>query len=407
MAGIVALALVLAFAPNASAHAPTFAVYSKYEATVSGRRIAFVFALDRPSVLQLIQRDVTHTPVDVATVDQHRAFFSQFLFARFSVSNDGASCAHPPELGRFFWDEPTKRVVAVTSFGCSGDLNQLTIRSTVTHDMPTAHELVGDLLYDDVQTRSTFANDDVEAHLSLSALASGGDKAVAPRRRGKFSFVGVPDRERRYDDLARAELGGDALTAARVPVGRLEAVLYFIGQGILHIFTGYDHVLFIITLVLVVATWRRLAVIITSFTLAHSMTLAAGALGWVVLPSRIIEPAIALTVLAVAADALARPRGSARAWVTFVFGLIHGFGLSSALRTMGLSGGALLRALFGFNVGVELGQLLIVLPLFPLVLRLRAHEALYLRVRRAVCTVVAAVAVVWFILRVVGRGASS
>ncbi|HEX3696862.1 MAG TPA: HupE/UreJ family protein [Polyangia bacterium] len=402
-----AAAIVMAFAPHAAAHAPTFAVYSKYEATVSGRRIAFVFALDRPSVLQLIQRDVTHAPVDVATVSQHRAFFSQFLFARFSVSNDGAPCAHPPELGRFFWDEPTKRVVAVTSFVCPGVLNQLTIRSTVTHDMPTAHELVGDLLYDGAQARSTFANDDVEAHLSLPALAAaGGDSAVAPRRRGKFSFVGVPDRERRYDDLARAELGGDALMAPHVSAGRLESVLYFIGQGILHIFTGYDHVLFIVTLMLVVASWRRLAVIVTSFTLAHSLTLAVGALGWVVLPSRIIEPAIALTVLAVAADALARPRGSARAWVTFGFGLIHGFGLSSALRTIGLSGGALLRALFGFNIGVELGQLLIVLPLFPLVLRLRAHEALYARVRRAVCVVVAAVAMVWFIVRVAGRGAS-
>jgi hypothetical protein len=406
----VALVVALASASAAEAHAPTFAMYSKYEATVSGRKVAFVFALDRTAVLQLVEREVTHGPVDVGTLGNHRAFFSRYLFDRFTVSNDGVACGHAPQLSRFFWDEATKRVVAVTSFVCPADLREVTIRSLVTHDMPTSHQLVGDLLFEGVQTRSTFSGDEVEAHLSLPELATtgsagaagaAGSRPAAPARpRSRFSFVSAPDRERRYDDLAGAELGG-TLSAVAIPAGRLQAVLYFIGQGILHIFTGYDHVLFVVTLMLVMVSWRRLAVIITSFTVAHSLTLAAGALGWIVVPSRVTEPLIALTVLAVAADAVVRPHASAPPWLTFAFGLIHGFGLSAALRTIGLGGGPLIRALFGFNVGVEIGQLLIVLPLFPLVLRLRRNPITYAAVRRVVCGSVAAVALIWFVLRLV------
>jgi hypothetical protein len=154
-----------------------------------------------------------------------------------------------------------------------------------------------------------------------------------------------------------------------------------------------------VTLMLTVASWRRLAVIVTSFTVAHSLTLAVATLGWLNLPSRVIEPLIAATVLAVALEALLRPRTSARAWVTFGFGLVHGFGLSGALRALGLSGGALGRALFGFNAGVELGQLLIVIPLFPLVLRLRRNAPVYARVRQVICAGVAGLAVVWIVQR--------
>ena len=394
----------------AEAHAPTFAVYSKYEATARGRRIAFVFALDRPAVLRLIEHDVTHAPTDVGALPAQRAFFSRYLYQRFTVSNDGASCSHPGELDRFSWDAPTQRVLAVTSFDCPGELGHLTIRSLVTHDMPTSHELVGDLQFEGVQTRSTFSGDDVEAHLDLPALAAAGD---APERRTRtprrsFSYVGVPDRERRYDEIANAELAGNPLLAAAAasasapaPESGLRVVMSFVRQGIRHIFTGADHVLFILTLMVAVASWRRLAVIVTSFTLAHSLTLALGALGWVVVPARIVEPLIALTVLAVAADALARPESSARAGITFAFGLIHGFGLGGALRAIGLDGAPLARALLGFNLGVEIGQLAIVLPLFPLVLWLRARAAVYLRVRRGMCAAVAAVAAVWFVLRIV------
>src|SRR5689334_8963069 len=102
-----ACALILALAvvapAAARAHSTTYAVYSKYEATTAGRSIGFVFALDRAAVLALLERDAAHAKVPLEAVSEHRAFFSQYLFQRFAVSNDGVACSHPAELGRFFW----------------------------------------------------------------------------------------------------------------------------------------------------------------------------------------------------------------------------------------------------------------------------------------------------------------
>jgi hydrogenase/urease accessory protein HupE len=265
-----------------------------------------------------------------------------------------------------------------------------------------SHELVGDLQYRRALSRSFFSGDDVEARIALGALREAAEAggAAAGRPRGRFSYVGVPDRERRYTALAQAELGVELGAEAAVDVHPLGTLWHFIGQGILHIFTGYDHILFILTLLLAVGTWRRLAVIVTSFTAAHSITLALATLGLVTIPARVVEPLIALSVLLVAADALLRPGANARAVWTFGFGLIHGFGLSNVLRDLGLSGRELLPALCGFNVGVEVGQLLIVAAVFPLLRRLRQRHDTYAQTRRLFCGSVAAVAVLWIVLRV-------
>jgi hydrogenase/urease accessory protein HupE len=392
--------LALALWPAAArAHSTTFAVYSKYEATTSGRSIAFVFALDKASVLALLERDAAHAKVAPEAAVEYRGFFSQYLFQRFTVSNAGAACTHPDQLGRFFWDEPTKRMVAVTRFVCPNDLSQLTIRSLVTHDMPIPHEMVGDLQHGRSLERSFFHGDEVEARIDLSALPPPGVEVRDTRKRARFSYAAVPDKERRYQSLAEGELGVplDGGTA-HAPFWR--TLRHFIGQGVLHIFTGYDHVLFIVTLLFGVGSWRRLAMIVTSFTAAHSITLAVSTLGLVTVPSRIIEPLIAVTVLAVAVDAVLRPQKSARIAVTFAFGLIHGFGLSNVLRALGLQGRELVPALLGFNLGVELGQLAIVTPLFPLVLLLRSRQPIYARARNVLCGGVAVVAVFWIVMRV-------
>jgi hydrogenase/urease accessory protein HupE len=396
------LALALALPSTSHAHSPTFAVYSKYEATTSGNDIAFVFALDKPAVLLLLEREVAHAKVDPNALEGYRAWFSKYLFDRFFVWNDGVACTHPDQLGRFFWDEPTGRVLAVTKFRCTSALSELTIRSLVTHDTPPSHELVGDLQHGQALVRSFFRGDDVEAHVSLRSLPQTPDAKAerAPRTRGKFSYVAMPDKQRRYESLAEAELGVSLSSERAVDVHPLRTLVHFIGQGIIHIFTGYDHVLFIITLMLVVGSWRRLAVIITSFTAAHSLTLIAATLGLVTLPSRVVEPLIAVSVLLVAADAVARPKANARALVTFGFGLVHGFGLSNVLRGLGLSGRELVPALLGFNLGVEIGQLLIVAPLFPLVLLIRKEPAMYARARRVLCGSVAIIAVFWIVIRV-------
>jgi hydrogenase/urease accessory protein HupE len=395
------LAVVLVLGRQAAAHAPTFAVYSKYEATTDGARVAFVFALDKGAVLRLLARDAAQADVEPADIARYAPFFSRYLFDRFTVSNDGVACGHRDELGRFFWDERTNRVLAVTSFDCGGELHELTIRSLVTHDMPVSHELFGDLLHGHALVRDVFSGDSVEARVVLPSLPQDGTASVprTPREHGKLTYVTVPDTERRYEDLARAELRIGGPPQAPVPPPSAP-ILSFVGEGVRHIVTGFDHVLFIVTLMLVVRSWRHLAVIVTSFTAAHSVTLALATLGVVAVSPRIVEPLIAVTVLVVAVDAVVRPEAKARAAVAFGFGLVHGLGLSSVLRDLGLSGREVIPALFGFNVGVEIGQLAIVAPLFWLILLLRKRETAYARLRGVLCASVAAVALFWIAVRV-------
>jgi hypothetical protein len=170
----------------------------------------------------------------------------------------------------------------------------------------------------------------------------------------------------------------------------------------MHILSGIDHLLFIVSLLVVIRDWKRLAAVVTSFTLAHSVTLAVGALGLVRLSPRLVEPMIALTIIYVAAENALRLAPRARVGVTFAFGLVHGFGFSSVLRDLGLARGELLPALVGFNLGVELGQLLVVVPLFPLVIccsggrRPTAASAFSLNAG------VAVVACFWFVQRLMG-----
>ena len=147
--------------------------------------------------------------------------------------------------------------------------------------------------------------------------------------------------------------------------GAWAVVRTFVPAGIEHILIGPDHVLFLIGLLLLGGSLRKLAVIVTSFTLGHSITLSLAALDIFSPPSRIVEPAIALSIIFVGADNLLVRRAEAprdiRAFVAGVFGLVHGFGFASVLKEFGLPPSALGWSLFSFNLGVEIGQLGIVL----------------------------------------------
>lgn len=138
----------------------------------------------------------------------------------------------------------------------------------------------------------------------------------------------------------------------------------FIPSGVHHIMIGPDHILFLVGLLLLGGSLRRLVVIVTAFTIGHSITLSLAALDIVNPPGWLIEPAIALSIVVVGADNLLQRREKGRdlrAWVAGTFGLIHGFGFANVLREFGLPQEALGWSLFSFNVGVELGQLAIVL----------------------------------------------
>lgn len=176
------------------------------------------------------------------------------------------------------------------------------------------------------------------------------------------------------DVLVRYELGDGVGQAQRlvpssasfvVPAAPSAWTVFtsYTGLGFEHILFGADHLLFVLALLLLIRNTRVLIGAITAFTVAHSLTLAAAALGWMNVPGPPVEAVIALSIMFVASEVLNRdpdqPRFSERApWlVAFGFGLIHGLGFGSALSEIGLPQNEVVLALFAFNVGVELGQL--------------------------------------------------
>ena len=149
----------------------------------------------------------------------------------------------------------------------------------------------------------------------------------------------------------------------------------FLVLGVEHIFTGYDHLAFLIGLLLVVGVrgdrWPQslgyLLKIVTSFTVAHSVTLVTSALGWISVPSSVVEPAIAASIAYVGLENLLARQPRYRWLLTFAFGLVHGFGFAYVLQEIGLPRNGLVLSLAAFNLGVELGQVGVVALLFPVV----------------------------------------
>jgi hydrogenase/urease accessory protein HupE len=145
--------------------------------------------------------------------------------------------------------------------------------------------------------------------------------------------------------------------------------------GIEHILTGYDHLLFLLALILRGGNLWSLLKIITAFTIAHSITLALAALNIVMLPERFVEATIALSIAYVAAENLFMRKAVSHRWaVSFLFGLVHGFGFSNVLRELGLPKEGLLWSLLNFNLGVEAGQAMAVLAVVPLLVWLRRFK---------------------------------
>src|SRR5882724_11636273 len=157
--------------------------------------------------------------------------------------------------------------------------------------------------------------------------------------------------------------------------GVLAVVKKFIPAGIHHILIGPDHLLFLVGLLLLGGTVRQLLMVVTSFTVAHSITLSLAALNIVTPPARLIEPAIALSIVYVGADnILAKGGRDVRGWIALTFGFIHGFGFASVLREMDLPRRALGWSLFSFNIGVEIGQLFVVVLVATAFTILRARS---------------------------------
>lgn len=146
--------------------------------------------------------------------------------------------------------------------------------------------------------------------------------------------------------------------------------IQFLKLGIEHIWTGYDHLMFLFGLLIAARRLPDMLLVVTGFTLAHSITLSLAATGQLSLPPSIVEPAIAATIVLVGIENFFHPPARRRIIITFFLGLIHGFGFAGALAELGLPQHALVLALLCFNGGVEIGQATVVLVLLPLLLAL-------------------------------------
>jgi hydrogenase/urease accessory protein HupE len=230
---------------------------------------------------------------------------------------------------------------------------------------------------------------------------------VSPDARQVVLIGAGPDAAQDLLDASRTET---VLTDAPPP-SLLQAIVRYIEAGMKHIFLGYDHIAFLAAIVLWARRWWPVVKVVTAFTIAHSITLSLAALDIVHIPSSIIEPAIAASIVYVAAENFLSSDFEKRWRDTFGFGLIHGFGFASALQEFGLPRSALIPALASFNLGVEIGQIAIISLVVPALLgmdRLYAngHGAAAQSIRPAPAVYGISAAIIglgsyWFVSRIV------
>lgn len=251
-------------------------------------------------------------------------------------------------------------------------------------------------------------------------------ECVAPQRAIAIGYKLLFDLDRQHRGLLRLDIHGETRTAIFSPdqsqqtfelaaASLASQFATYFREGVWHIWIGYDHILFLVTLLLPAVLRRRaesweavprfrdgflqIAGIVSAFTLAHSCTLSLAALGIIGLPSRFVESAIAASIIVAAINNVC-PLVTRRLWlVAFAFGLVHGFGFASVLLDLGLPQGALLMSLVAFNFGVEIGQLAIVAALLP-VIHVACRWRHYPRaVLQAGSLVIVSLASMWFVER--------
>ena len=257
-------------------------------------------------------------------------------------------------------------------------------------------------------TTSVWSDDGGGAHARLTYEAVSGSRLLVrstiPKHlpRGHRELLSIRSR----DERARVErmLDADAseTTFELAGLESRSSFARFLRLGVEHILSGYDHLLFLAGALVVLGRWRDIVETVTAFTLAHSITLALATIGTVVIPSRIVEPMIAASIVYVGAENLMRTRPVSRWKLTFAFGLVHGLGFATVLRDLGVGGGygGIALPLAAFNVGVEVGQIAVASCLVPLFWWLTAHSPSRLRFAGAWSVLVIAAGAYWFVERI-------
>jgi HupE/UreJ protein len=354
------LALVLLVPALASAHKPSDS-YLMLEHTVNGVRGRWDIAIRdlEPAVGVDADHDGT---VNWGELKARLPVVSAYATAHLSASTGGARCKVSVAPLGVVEHSDGKYVALSLELSCPGDA--------------AAIELVYDLLFD-----------------------------IDAQHRGVLRYSGAGQLQPFVFSKARRSIVLSHATPRFAAIVRL---------GIEHILSGYDHLLFLIALLLPAVLRRRDGVwqpaadfrtvlldvlrTVTAFTIAHSLTLALSAAHWLVLPSRFVESAIAASIVLAALNNLFPVLDAGRS-LAFGLGLLHGFGFAAVLSDLGLSGNSFLRTLFGFNLGVELGQLAVVIALLPLLHVLRRSRGYPTWGLPLASTAVVLLASVWLVER--------
>jgi hydrogenase/urease accessory protein HupE len=249
-------------------------------------------------------------------------------------------------------------------------------------------------------------------HFDLEFLAPQGSKLILRSLlidklpRGHRQFLSLRDAEgntrgQRMLDAANDSFECD-LAALSSPRTRPHAFWGFLSLGVEHILLGFDHLAFLFALLIAGGTLREAAKIITSFTVAHSITLALATLDVIAVPASIVEPLIAASIIYVGLENVLRREVERRWMLTFAFGFVHGFGFASALKELGVGAGVkAVTPLLSFNLGVEIGQIAVAALVLPLIWKLRRHPRFVIRYVPVCSILVAAAGGYWLIERTV------
>lgn len=230
-------------------------------------------------------------------------------------------------------------------------------------------------------------------------------RSAIPARltRGHRELLSIRDADgrvltERMLDAASSDVSANIATVSHD--GATLIARYF-ALGVRHILTGYDHLLFLAGVLVVLRRWRDVIRTITAFTLAHSLTLLLAAVGILAIPGRIVEPLIAASIVYVGIENLIRPGLDGRWKLTFGFGLVHGLGFATALRDLGVTaGGAVALPVASFNAGVEAGQIAVAAMLVPLFWRLSTWPVSHVRFATVWSVLVAVAGSYWLLERI-------
>lgn len=319
----IGLAVVLFITALGGAHAHTGGTIGFATVTVRGTTVRYSLSLGAAALTPELA-DAMH-PGQPGFAPDYRPLLT-LVEQKVRVSADGSQCERtsgslipPPNQGA--------SIVIVLDFACASTPNELALRDDLFDALGVSYHTLANIVWNGGSQQFVFQPDIREAHITIQAGASA---------RGAWSFFTL---------------------------------------GIQHILIGFDHLLFLLALVLRGGDLWSLLKIVTAFTLAHSITLALAVLNVVVLPSRLVEATIALSIAYVAAENLFLRQAVSHRWaVSFLFGLVHGFGFSSVLRELGLPMQGLAWSLLSFNLGVEVGQATAITLILPALLWVRRSK---------------------------------